>query len=111
VNATDASERTEQVLVFIEAYMRDHGYAPSRREVAKAMGVSVCTAQRDLASLREDGLVDWTEGVNRSLVLVEQDLNARWQPVAMTAGTAVDGLAGVSEDVGVPTPGAARTAG
>lgn len=54
---------------FIHDYINSHGYAPSRREVQEALGVSLDTAQRLIKEMVEEGLITIAPGIGRSIVI------------------------------------------
>ncbi|MGK7891684.1 MAG: transcriptional repressor LexA [Leptolyngbyaceae cyanobacterium] len=57
----------EQLFAWIETYINHHQYAPSVREMAKALGYrSPSSMQRQLDTLREWGWLDWTPRKARS---------------------------------------------
>lgn len=62
-----------KILVFVDAFLARNAYAPSLREIAKAMGVvSWSVIGSHLALLREDGLVEWEPSKPRTLRLTPQ---------------------------------------
>jgi SOS-response transcriptional repressor LexA len=52
---------------FVWNYAHEHGYAPTFREVAKGVGVSLATARQRIRALERIGTLEHTEGVCRSL--------------------------------------------
>ena len=63
------SPRTEAILVFVRRYHGAHGYAPSMREIATDLGLSVSNAHRYVRRLKDMGRLTYTEGIARSIVL------------------------------------------
>lgn len=58
----------DEVLAFIRIYHAEHGYGPSHKEIAAAVGLaSTSTVSHHLHRLRDEGLVTWTEGLQRTL--------------------------------------------
>lgn len=63
------SERHDEALDFIMEYRKLAGYAPSRRELATALGMSLSTAQQLIDDLVEQKLIETTPGVARSTIV------------------------------------------
>lgn len=63
------SPRREQVLAFIQAYIGQHPYPPTVREIADGCGINTTTAQHHLVVLRELGRIKRTPG-SRTIELV-----------------------------------------
>ena len=53
----------------IDAYIEVHGYSPSVRDVAKAVGYSTCPAKNAMDRLRDMGLVTFEPHVARTIRL------------------------------------------
>ena len=49
--------KDDQLISTIRHFVRDNGYAPTVRELAEMMGVSVTTAQNSLKDLAEKGKI------------------------------------------------------
>jgi len=65
--------RREAIVTAIAAYWGEHGYAPSVREVAAAVGVaSSGSLHGHLAALRAAGRISWRVGATRTLRVVEE---------------------------------------
>ena len=59
----------EKLLQYIILFREDHGYSPSIREMATAVGVrSTCTISQHLVFLEEKGLITHTEGKWRDCI-------------------------------------------
>lgn len=68
------SEAAMHVYEALEAYIREHGYSPTVRELAKSMGTaSLSTTHFHLCSLRKAGMVDWQPGLARTLRTIQRD--------------------------------------
>lgn len=64
------SSRQRRILDFIRTFHRDHGYAPSMREVAKAVGFgSASAAQYQLRLLKAMGWIQSVPGRPRAIVV------------------------------------------
>lgn len=60
-----------RVLDFIEAYIEDHGYGPSIRDIAAGVGLaSVSSAEYHLHQLEAEGCITRAPKVPRSIRLV-----------------------------------------
>lgn len=57
----------EEVLAFVGAYITEHGYPPSRRDIADSMGCSLNGAHAAVIRLIEAGLLQTQPGLARSL--------------------------------------------
>lgn len=59
----------ERVLAAIQAFIDDHGYAPTCREISDATGLSLGGTHFALTSLRRQRLIRWDSVVARSISL------------------------------------------
>lgn len=65
----------EKLLQYIILFREDHGYSPSIREMATAVGVrSTCTISQHLVFLEEKGLITHTEGKWRDCIATANTL-------------------------------------
>lgn len=60
-------ERRADILDTIEGFWAEHGFAPTVREVAADIGLSVTETHRHLTVLRRQGDVTWVERRPRTL--------------------------------------------
>lgn len=66
----EVDKRRADILRYIAEYLETKHFSPSLRELAALTGVSsTSVVSGDLAALREDGLVDWIDGAQRTLHL------------------------------------------
>lgn len=63
----------DRIIWFVAIYVAEHGYAPSRREIGKAMGLSISTVSERLATLESEGRIKVTPGVARGLVVLHAE--------------------------------------
>ena len=71
------SETTStEILNFIVRYGREHGYPPTRREIAAEFGVVPSTAQRFLERLDEEGLATNVPAIPRSIRITDAGMKA-----------------------------------
>jgi SOS-response transcriptional repressor LexA len=64
------------VLRWIVGYRDSHGYPPSRRELTEHFGVSLNTAQRMLARMIEEGLLEVTPNIPRGINITGAGMKA-----------------------------------
>lgn len=68
----ECTGRQIEVLKFLRDFMAEHGYAPSRQELADHFGFTLNAGQQHLNLLEKKGAIKRTPGVMRSVqVLVE----------------------------------------
>jgi len=60
-------ERRKAIMSFIREYIREYHYAPSQREIAEGVGIAKTAATRHLDILVEEGKLEMTPGVYRSV--------------------------------------------
>jgi repressor LexA len=65
------TDHPQTIYTAIAAFIRQHGYAPSLREIRDGTGLSIPTIQLYLVLLQERGLIQHTPGIARSIVLLE----------------------------------------
>jgi SOS-response transcriptional repressor LexA len=66
------TNKTDQVLVFLQDYIAQHGYPPLRAEIAKAVGISLPTVNEALIQLQHMGKLQRTNRFVRTIRLVEE---------------------------------------
>ena len=65
----------ERLLQYLILYRENHGYSPSIREMAAAVGVrSTCTISQHLTCLEDEGLISHTEGKWRDVIATTNSL-------------------------------------
>lgn len=74
------SPKQQQIYDYILDFSQDHGYPPSVREIAQAVGLrSPSTVHFHLRSLREAGLIAQAEGKTRAITVTDGAHNRRNQ--------------------------------
>ena len=69
--------RQKQVLVLVRDYILAHGYPPTKRELADALGVSSATGVSDILDAAEKkGLVKLVPFISRGIRLTDEGLSA-----------------------------------
>lgn len=70
-------ERRKAILSFVRGHISEHGYAPSTREIAEAVGVaSQVVVHTHLVRLAEQGYLTVTPRVARGIVLTAKGRRA-----------------------------------
>lgn len=65
------SDRQVRMLQFIRAYLEEHSYPPTIREIGKAVGIpSTSVVKYNLERLQEKGYIERSEEVSRGLKLI-----------------------------------------
>lgn len=67
-------DRQDEVLAFIQGYTTRTHYPPTRREIAKVLGMSPSTVQIILQNMIEEGLLEVTPGVARGVVITGSNM-------------------------------------
>jgi SOS-response transcriptional repressor LexA len=70
--ALRAQAARRQVWAFIQAFVDEHGYAPSLREIGAGVWLSPSNAQKWVWRLVADGVLDFQPGVSRSIRLLKR---------------------------------------
>ena len=95
-------KRDEEILGFIQDYIRTEGIAPSVREICDGVGVrSTSTVHRYLHRLQEAGKIRMLDGKNRSIVLVDEEEEPLGIPLVGTvaAGTPITAIQNITDYV------------
>ena len=100
--------RQKAILDFIREFTRENSYAPSRREIAKGLGLSsVATVQEHVEALEKKGLLKLQSETNRGIEALrgpEQSGEARVLPLVgqVAAGIPIEAIQS-QESVDVPS--------
>ena len=65
----ELTKRQKAVYEFIAEYRKRRGYAPSRMDIAKGVGIHVSTLRSHLYALEKHDLISWDDRVPRSITL------------------------------------------
>lgn len=66
------TNRQDEIFDYIVASVRKNGYAPSIREICQALGLrSTSTVHYHLTALAKRGLIEWEDGKNRAIRVVD----------------------------------------
>ena len=60
------------VLIAIDDFIKKHGYSPTIREICKMVGRSPATVWHHIKDLKEAGIITYTPGKNRTIVIKER---------------------------------------
>jgi biotin operon repressor len=71
--AAEGEARRREILVFIEKYSAEHGWAPSGAEIAAAIGVSATAVSKHIRRLEEEGRLVRSGRLARGLHIVKKD--------------------------------------
>jgi repressor LexA len=67
------TEKQTEIVAWIRKFIAQHGYSPTIREIASGLGYrSPNGAYSQLCRLYELGRITWTDGVVRSIRVVEE---------------------------------------
>lgn len=78
----ELTPKRKQILDFIASFIRDHGYAPSVRDVARGNGLaSSCVAQFHLNILEQQGYIKRARDISRGISLTTQNPDSNSIPV------------------------------
>lgn len=65
--------RQRQILDFVSQYIQKHGYSPTLKEIARAIGVgSISTVHEHLQAMDKKGVIRKLEGESRGIELVDR---------------------------------------
>ena len=95
VGLHDLTPRQQQVLEIVAAQFKDHGRAPTVREIASAMGVkAVGPIQDHLKALVQKGYLERDPGLSRGLRLTERAPSAERVPIVgrIAAGRPIEAV-------------------
>lgn len=63
-----------KVFNFIKEFIGEKGYSPTVRQIGKGVGLnSSSTVHAHLNNLRKEGLIDWEEGLVRTIRLIQKE--------------------------------------
>ena len=63
------TDRQAAVLRFIREFIGEHGYSPTYREIGRHFAIAPKNARGHILALARKGVLSWTEGTARSIVL------------------------------------------
>lgn len=70
-----SSEKQEQILAFVNDYIKENGYPPSIREICKGVGLSsTSTVHAHLNNLMQSGLIKKDNSRSRGIKIVNNDV-------------------------------------
>lgn len=84
-----STKKQKELLQFVDAFIQEHGYGPSYREVMNGLGYkSVSTVAIHIDGLIAKGYLRKQDNSARSLEVVSSDFKAGGGPAKQTAGSA-----------------------
>lgn len=60
----------EEIIMFIEDYIKKNGYSPSFRDIAKAVGIRLNAVMNYCNKLKKIGFIKWSPYKARSIVVL-----------------------------------------
>lgn len=66
------TDRQQAILNYIKTYHVRHGFAPTRREIGKAVHISTSVVSYNLALLQDAGRLTVAKDVARGIVIIEE---------------------------------------
>ncbi|MFZ1080908.1 MAG: transcriptional repressor LexA [Candidatus Kryptoniota bacterium] len=69
----EVTERQKETLDFIEGFVKEKGYAPSFREIANGIGVTVGAIQKLLEKLQRKGVIKKASGLSRGIRVLRKE--------------------------------------
>lgn len=68
----DLTNKQKECLIIINLFIKQNGYSPSVREIAKEMkNNSPATTLYHMKKLKEKGYITWIEGQNRTIRILK----------------------------------------
>lgn len=67
-----AAPRRRQIMAFLRAYVGEHGYAPSLREIGEALGTNLSITSGHVRALERTGKIKVTPNISRGIVILEK---------------------------------------
>ena len=58
------------IYLFINRFREEHGYSPSRNEIAESVNLHPSTVREHLAAMERKGYITWNERIPRSIAVV-----------------------------------------
>ncbi len=84
-----STKRQQELLLFVDGFIKEHGYGPSYREVMNGLGYkSVSTVAVHIDGLISKGYLRKRDNSARSLEVVSSDYKPGSGPASATAGSA-----------------------
>ncbi len=66
------TERQEEILIFIQEYMSDNGYAPSRVDVASEFEMNTNAANQHMKAIAKKGYIEIAPNVSRGIKILKE---------------------------------------
>jgi SOS-response transcriptional repressor LexA len=65
---TDLTAQQRNIYLFINQFRGEHGYSPSRNEIAEYVHLHPSTVREYLITLEKKGYITWEDRVARSII-------------------------------------------
>jgi SOS-response transcriptional repressor LexA len=69
---TSLTPQQRNIYLFINQFRGEHGYSPSRNEIAEYASLHPSTVREHLSALERKGYITWDERVFRSITVTKQ---------------------------------------
>jgi SOS-response transcriptional repressor LexA len=66
----EMTTQQRNIYLFINQYRGEHGYSPSRQEIAENAKIHPSTVKDHLISMKNKGYISWDERITRSIIPV-----------------------------------------
>jgi repressor LexA len=67
---TELTTQQRNIYLFINRFREEHGYSPSRSEIADNVNLHPSTVREHLAAMERKGYITWEEWIPRSIAIV-----------------------------------------
>jgi SOS-response transcriptional repressor LexA len=67
---TELTIQQRNIYLFINRFREEHGYAPSRSEIAENLNIHPSTLREYLSAMEKKGFITWDERVARSITVI-----------------------------------------
>jgi SOS-response transcriptional repressor LexA len=69
---TELTTQQRNIYLFINQYRGEHGYSPSRNEIAENTRIHPSTVRAHLSAIKQKDYITWDERVFRSITVTKQ---------------------------------------
>ena len=99
-DSAKATDKQQRVLDYVKKQIKEEGYAPSVREICKALDLkSTSTVHGYLARLKKKGLIEKVDMKSRTIRLVDEDGKSEYSFILTGYATNYSYLFGISEQL------------
>jgi SOS-response transcriptional repressor LexA len=69
---TALTAQQRNIYLFINQFRGEHGYSPSRNEIAEYVNLHPSTVREHLVAMERKGFIIWEERIPRSIIICKQ---------------------------------------